>query len=262
MKDRVKEVDYRGYRIAIEHDEDAQSPREWDNLGTIAYKHSRYKLGEETIDDPIDWLIGLLGMEDEEDVEYSYEYLRKLQDKAQDVMVIMPLYIYEHSGITISASSFGCRWDSGQFGYIYCTLENAIKNWMLPADSTWQTMMKDWHGEGHITLYDATTRVLQGEIKTFDQYLTGDVYGFNIYELDEDGEEGDSVDSYWGYFGDDGIEQLIDECKGTIDFTIKRNEEKEIERRKMMIKSHGSYLKTMIKNRVPFYIRLKCPIAR
>jgi len=53
MKDTTN---YKEYKIVIDYDNDSESPREWDNLGTIAYKHRNFTLGEEVITDPIDWL--------------------------------------------------------------------------------------------------------------------------------------------------------------------------------------------------------------
>jgi hypothetical protein len=35
------------YRLEIAHDTDPESPREWDNLGTMVCWHNRYKLGDE-----------------------------------------------------------------------------------------------------------------------------------------------------------------------------------------------------------------------
>ena len=56
----------------------------------------------------------------------------------------MPCYIYDHSGITISTGSFGCRWDNGQFGYIMITKEKARKETLfrLKTDKkeTWRTL--------------------------------------------------------------------------------------------------------------------------
>jgi hypothetical protein len=53
---------------------------------------------------------------------------------------------------------------------------------------------KEWTKE----LEDKVIKCLEQEVETYDQYLTGDVYGFVVY--DEDGQE---VDSCWGFFGDD-----------------------------------------------------------
>lgn len=39
--------------------------------------------------------------------------------RATDKYVILPLYLYDHSGITISTEPFSCPWDSWQVGWIY-----------------------------------------------------------------------------------------------------------------------------------------------
>ena len=41
---------------------------------------------------------------------------------------MLPLYLYDHSGITMSISPFSCPWDSGQVGWIYCTPDAISKN--------------------------------------------------------------------------------------------------------------------------------------
>lgn len=41
--------------------------------------------------------------------------------------IILPIYAYEHGGITLSTGSFSCPWDSGQVGWIYATKERFIK---------------------------------------------------------------------------------------------------------------------------------------
>ena len=48
------------------------------------------------------------------EVDELYDLVR-----ATDKYVILPLYLYDHSGITISTGPFSCPWDSGQVGWIY-----------------------------------------------------------------------------------------------------------------------------------------------
>ena len=40
--------------------------------------------------------------------------------------VILPLYLYDHSGITMSTGPFSCPWDSGQVGWIYASKKTFI----------------------------------------------------------------------------------------------------------------------------------------
>src|SRR5690554_2094392 len=98
-------------KLRIEIDECPENPRDWDYLGIIAYKHSRYTLGEEEIDDPIDYLLDLYGIPNKQ-VEYCNETLQQLQEDAEKYgYVLLPVYMYEHGGITISTTPFSCRWD-------------------------------------------------------------------------------------------------------------------------------------------------------
>ena len=203
--------------LRIEKDDCLESPRTWDNLGTIAYKHRNYELGEEKIEDPIDWLIEKLGFNEDEAHEFVKYYRRgndlycdenKVALEADflnhDDFVALPLYLYDHGSITIATKPFGCRWDSGQLGYIYATKETMEKEYGKLDDETRKTALK----------------VLEDEIKTFDQYVTGEVYGFEIVEevkCEECGYvEEKHIDSSWGFYGSDPLtngmlEHIVDE---------------------------------------------------
>ena len=58
---------------------------------------------------------------------------------------------------------------------------------------------------------------LQNEIDTYNEYLHGEVYGFQVTPEDDDTE---ILDSCWGFFGDDGLDQLKSECQAYIDDRI------------------------------------------
>jgi hypothetical protein len=166
--------------IKIVQDSSPESPRTWDNLGTMAYKHRNYTLGEEEINEPIEWLEDKLGLSYQG--TYSNERLQELEERFYDKYIALPLYLYDHSGQTIRTTPFSCRWDSGKVGYIYMTKAKALKEY-----------------GGKIVTAKLRERVegyLKGEVETFDQWMRGDVYGFQV--LDEDG---DIVDSCYGFYG-------------------------------------------------------------
>lgn len=162
MEDSIS-VSNENLKLEVFRDEFAESPREWDNLGTMVCWHRRYNLGDKH------------EYEDPQDFQESEEY--------KNAFVILPVYLYDHSGITISNTDFGDRWDSGQVGYIFVTKEKA---------------QKEFSGALDEILKQRITETLIAETNTYDNYLQGDCYGFKI--TDENGEE---LDACGGFFGDD-----------------------------------------------------------
>jgi hypothetical protein len=142
--------------VKIETDRSPSNPRtEYDNVGIMYCRHGRYTMGDKDAADP-----------------------RTLKDK--DIAVQRPIYMYDHSGITISHSPFSCPWDSGQLGVHYITKAKANEEW----------------GKGKWT-EEQLYRVLEGELETYDHFIRGNVWGFVVED-----EEGDHVDSCWGFYGD------------------------------------------------------------
>ena len=149
-----------------------ESPREaWDNLGTMVCWHGRYNLGDE---------------QPRQDPE---EYLADLPEGA----IVLPLYLYDHSGITMSTSGFSCAWDSGQVGFIYVTKERIIAE----------------YGDNSEESRNKVTACLQSEVRVYDYFLTGNVWGYVIEESPPECEccgaekEPEHVDSCFGFYGDD-----------------------------------------------------------
>lgn len=155
-------------RIIIDQDEDPMSPREWDNLGEIAYSSNRYCLGTENA---------------------SRERLDEISRGIRDGDLIgMPVWAYVHSGSTIRAAysnPFSCPWDSGQSGFVYTTKAKAI------AEFGKKTLTKP--------VREKSLKCLKAEVETFAQYLEGDIWGYVIEEL-VDG-EWSGRDSCWGMYG-------------------------------------------------------------
>jgi hypothetical protein len=180
------------YLIEIIQDDYTDGPREWDNLGKMICFHSRYNLGDK---------------HDYQFYDYnSYDEQRKDIEKTENTCVILPLYLYDHSGITISTSPFGCNWDSGQVGWIIVSKENVRKEF----------------GVKRITkeIIEKVTNILEGEVKTYDQYLTGDVYGYRVSKVTEcelGHEHKEEVDSCWGYYG---VEECMTEGESVVNYYL------------------------------------------
>lgn len=161
-----------GKTLEILQDENPDSPREWDNMGTMICFHGRYNLGDKHNYDHKDYS--------------GWEEMETAIIKNESPAVILPLYLYDHSGITISTSPFSCRFDSGQIGFIFVSKEKLRKEYGV------KRITKD--------IIQKAEKCLLGEVNTYDQYLTGDVYGYKVID-----EEGNEEDSCWGYYGEDSI---------------------------------------------------------
>ena len=195
------------YNIEIKQDDCDYSPREWDNLGTMVCWHSRYNLGDEQPNHTHQqWLVNLAenylepyqdkisGWYTNELWDYAFynnipkDIIPKLWDVANKYYIILPLFVYEHGSITMNTSGYRCPWDSGQVGFIYVSIADVKKEY------GWKRLTSKRRAQ--IESY------LQGEVTTYDHYLTGDVWGYVIED-----EEENHIDSCWGFYEYDECEQ-------------------------------------------------------
>lgn len=161
-----------GRVIQFHTDEDPFNPREDDNLAVIVGSPDGARnygfFDRATEDDEAEALR-----------RGGFPLLRRYLRRFSDVAYLAPLGMLDHSGVHIwvgggSHWSDAQGWDSGTCGYAYITNKGAAE---LGPDYT-------------------PAQCIEDEVKTLDQYLRGDVYGFII--KDEDGEH---LDSCWGHFG-------------------------------------------------------------
>ena len=161
------------------------------------------------------------------------------QTLLEPYVAYMNLYLYDHSGITMrcgDSNPFSCRWDSGMVGWIVISKETMKREcWNeYVLDENGKRIKVEHKHDGMPSTYSYQTRPLtddtwkrrayefmESDVEVYDQYLTGDVYGFVLYEytpqeddeIDED--DMDQIDSCWGFFGSDILENGIAEyCPG------------------------------------------------
>lgn len=120
-----------------------------------------------------------------------------------DNIVLLPLWLYDHSGISMSTSHtypYTDRWDSGQVGWIYLTKDRFLEETSYK-ESQWPEKAKE---------------MLVGEVKTYDQYLRGEVFGFQVFVFDDETKEWEETnESCWGFYGDDLMENgILDNVDG------------------------------------------------
>ena len=185
--------------LKIDYDECPSNPisKEFDEgiLGTLAYKHSRYDFtGADVIADPIDWLADKLGLPEVDD--YSNDVLQKIEASFFDTangFVAIPVFMYEHSGVTISSGSFNCRFDSGKLGYFYTSFDRIKELFVIDVvdDEAIERARKN----------------LEVELKVFASYVEGKVFRFEVVKINKckccDAITEEQEDSCGGFYGDD-----------------------------------------------------------
>jgi hypothetical protein len=186
----IEEIEYKGYKIKVYPDEDPDTPRDWDNLCTMTCFHTRYDLGDKHN----------YGSNSFTDWEELAEYLIK-EEKAY---IIHPLFMCDHSGITIrmgqgfsDIDSHG--WDWGQIGFIWVTRDQILNEFGTLDEKVRQK----------------AEEIMAMEVKIYDQYLRGEVYGYDIEPVIENG------GSVWGFYGSDHDKSgLLESAKEEIDYEI------------------------------------------
>jgi len=152
---------HNGYTVKLIADHDATAPDEFGDDGIILVTtKNRYF---ERLHD------GKSAPELDDDPEMKRKYWA------------FPVYAYIHSGVALSlgrGGQFADPWDSGRIG----TLFLAKSEWRYRTRET----KKNWSAEHYAKVH----------IETWNQYLSGDVWGFEITDAD-----GKDIDSCWGFYG-------------------------------------------------------------
>lgn len=190
------------YTLKVVKDTDYhENPYEdWDFMGTIVNWHRRGFIGES-------WC----GKERGEIQEFYDDFDG----------VILPIYLYEHSGQTINTGGFSCPWDSGQVGFIYVDA----------------TKIKKEYGADNAETREKAKACLVSEIKTLDDWLRGNVWGYVIEDS-----QGEHVDSCWGFIGES--EDCFEDGKSVLAWLVGQSKKERFEK-----------IKAFIRNKVPLAIR-------
>lgn len=134
------------YILEIFHDEMPDNPRYHNDITKLILFHRRYNLGDSH--------------------GYNQRDYSNWGQMEADIIerekpgVILPVYMYEHSGVVLSTSSFNDRWDSGQIGFVTI----------------------DWKTAQGMKIEQAVT-LIEEQLRDYTAYLNGDVYLYKISEL-------------------------------------------------------------------------------
>ncbi len=171
-----------GYTIKYLINDDVPfNPREDEHLGTMVCFHKRYS----SLGDKIN-----LNFDNFNNWDDLYDYLKN-EKKA---IIILPLYMYEHSGISIKVGSFNgllpeghARFDSGQIGFIYCTTGDLKRIGTKKSNAI---------------------KRLKAEVDTYSDYVNGDCYCLVREDFNENKEQ-INYDICGGFFGIEYAEKAL-----------------------------------------------------
>ena len=179
----VERFTHNGRTCRILLDPDPMSPRDYDNVSTLACWHRRAKLGDQQ-----------LRMDDYASADDALKALKaKVKAAGDRVLAVLPLYLYEHSGMTMRCGAFSDPFDSGQVGWGYVTKSSAEK--MGCVGRKWPKAKLE--------------EAIRAEVACYDNYLTGQIYGYIVEDSD-----GDELDSCWSI---DDLEYCRSEAKSAAD---------------------------------------------
>ena len=192
-----------GCTLSIYQDDYADTPRKHSEpLGKMISFHKRYDLGDKHDYQTPNEFLEDVANELYPDFDKHFEKLEygALRNLISKTAVILPLYFYDHSVQSISTESFIGRavhaeWDSGLVGEVFCSHEDVKKAF------------------GHVTpqTIEWTKHALKMEVAEYDSWLRGECYGYMLTD-----ENGDEIDSCWGFYGDlDKVKEQMKDYLGS-----------------------------------------------
>jgi len=201
MRESYETIEREGFVGNIYQDEGGfDTPRDWDNLGKMICWHNRYNLGDEKLLENYSESKECR-LKNLTDYCNGWDEIEEVLKKEFGAVVILPLFLYDHSGISMRTYSHGqhAGWDGGYVGFIYATKADILKEYSVKRITK--------------AIKEKVEKILTSEVETYSQYLEGDVYFFNIADAD-----GEIVESCGGFYG---MESAKDEVNSQIDWLVK-----------------------------------------
>ena len=163
-----------GRTVILCCDPEAESPRDNDGcLAVMACWHRSVNLGDRQIE----------GTSKERLIE-------ELEAEGDKVLAIVPIWIYQHSGIFLHAQAekpgypYNCPWDSGQVGWAYVLKSTAEKLGCVGAYGGAEG--GDWT--------DRYEHNITQEVEVYDRWQRGEFAGYIVEDDDEE-----QLDSCFGF---------------------------------------------------------------
>lgn len=183
-----------GIVIKILNDDSAENPiKEFDCEAAVSVWHRNYDFGNNS---------RFTTAEAFEEHFREQNHALHLAKNPGDRIYRLPVYLYDHSGLTVSTSPFSCPWDSGQVGWVWATRTTAMELWGIMDGNQ-----------------EAIEKILISTVNLLNDYLTGNVYGYVVEDA-----EGNVLESCWGFYGNPD-ENVIPEAKSAAEYCVEQTAE-------------------------------------
>lgn len=177
-------------RVSVYYATDTDNPRDWCTYSHMVCEHSRYQLGDDEFQGCISTLQDLC---DKYDIDWERDgdemNFSEMFKAVSEYVVIRPISIYDHSGVTIFYETPCCRWDSGCVGYGYMERSDVEQYQTIAEDEDWR---------------EIAISIMDREMEVYDKFFRGEVYGYVLEErespskaLTETPEWEEFLEDYW-----------------------------------------------------------------
>jgi hypothetical protein len=192
-----------GLSVNIVHDDDAESPRQWDNMGTLVILDENLGLPCDGNHNKHDFksIAALMAHLQVNQSVWLPVFFRDGYTKSIETNVAeMVRQKIAYSNLPEDAESDAIEelWPRGQCGVIFIDSDKVAHEY---GDDTPENRAK-------------ALECLKGEIDTYNQWLAGDIWGYEIERIEVckscECSKNTFVDSCWGFYG---LEYAIEEAK-------------------------------------------------
>ena len=185
---------HRGMTITIYHDQDAESPRDWDNFGEMYCVINRdYVLGDHQVN-----------------LEHYDSWEQIVEEMVADhgATVVLPLDVHDNWQPSMSIGQV----PDDLWG-------DRIEGWVCDDKAKRKELgftERDHFGRNGLC-DEFVVQLLKGEVETYSRYMSGEVYGYVV--TDEDGID---YGSCWGFYG---TEDALHEARAEADYAADKVKE-------------------------------------
>lgn len=150
--------------VGIFHDDDPVNPREFfDGESVMLCWTDRYHLGDDNE--------SLKQTYHRRNYGYDWSAVEEAIVEGENPLAILPLYLFDHSGIRMRTGSFHDPWDSRQVGFIWFVRDKA--HYLTPEDGK--------------SIEEIAKEDLERSVVAYSNYICGDTYLAAKFDILADG---------------------------------------------------------------------------